>query len=342
VEAYFMEKKTNYLYIILAIIALLFVVGIISLSFGSINLSPLKVLKIIFFGEDVKQSLNVIIKQIRLPRIILSFLVGAGLSIAGVVFQGVIRNPMVDPYIVGISAGAGTGVTLAIVLNLQISFLFFNTIPLMAFFGSLITVYIVYNLAKTKDKVPVVTFLLAGVAVGFVLNAVMSFFMVIGTRDLSKIVYWLLGSLSTASWQDIRLMLPYFVVGNFIIIFFLKDLNLILLGERDAQHLGVDVEKSKRYLIIGASLVTASVVSVSGSIGFIGLIVPHIARMLVGPDHKKLFPTAAILGGIFLIVSDDLARILLAPMEIPVGIITALTGGPYFIYLLRKQKKEIW
>ncbi|HMA59895.1 MAG TPA: iron chelate uptake ABC transporter family permease subunit [Halanaerobiales bacterium] len=337
-----MEKKTNYLYIILAIIALLFVVGIISLSFGSINLSPLKVLKIIFFGEDVKQSLNVIIKQIRLPRIILSFLVGAGLSIAGVVFQGVIRNPMVDPYIVGISAGAGTGVTLAIVLNLQISFLFFNTIPLMAFFGSLITVYIVYNLAKTKDKVPVVTFLLAGVAVGFVLNAVMSFFMVIGTRDLSKIVYWLLGSLSTASWQDIRLMLPYFVVGNFIIIFFLKDLNLILLGERDAQHLGVDVEKSKRYLIIGASLVTASVVSVSGSIGFIGLIVPHIARMLVGPDHKKLFPTAAILGGIFLIVSDDLARILLAPMEIPVGIITALTGGPYFIYLLRKQKKEIW
>lgn len=337
-----MEKKMNYLYIILAIIALLFIVGIISLSFGSINLSPFKVLKIIFFGEEVKQSLNVIIKQIRLPRIILSFLVGAGLSIAGVVFQGVIRNPMVDPYIVGISAGAGTGVTLAIVLNLQISFLFFNTIPLMAFFGSLITVYLVYNLAKTKDKVPVVTFLLAGVAVGFVLNAVMSFFMVIGTRDLSKIVYWLLGSLATASWHDIKLMLPYFIIGNFIIVFFLKDLNLILLGERDAQHLGVDVEKTKRYLIIGASLVTASVVSVSGSIGFIGLIVPHIARMLVGPDHKKLFPTAAILGGIFLIVSDDLARILLAPMEIPVGIITALTGGPYFIYLLRKQKKEIW
>ncbi len=337
-----MENKINYFYIILAIILLLFVVGILSLSFGSINLSPIRVLKILFFDQEVRQSLNVIIKQIRLPRVLLSFLVGAGLSIAGVVFQGVIRNPMVDPYIVGISAGAGTGVTIAIVLNLQISFLFFSTIPLMAFFGSLITVYIVYNLAKTKDKVPVVTFLLAGVAVGFVLNAIMSFFMVIGTRDLSKIVYWLLGSLSTASWHDIKLMLPYFIVGNFIIIFFLKDLNLILLGERDAQHLGVDVEKSKRFLIIGASLVTASVVSVSGSIGFIGLIVPHIARMLVGPDHKKLFPTAAILGGIFLIISDDLARILLAPMEIPVGIITALTGGPYFIYLLRKTKKEIW
>ena len=337
-----MQKKTNYLFIILAIIVTLFVVGILSLSFGSVNLSPIKVLKILFFGEEVKQSLHIIIKQIRLPRIILSFLVGAGLSIAGVVFQGVIRNPMVDPYIVGISAGAGTGVTLAIVLNLQISFLFFSTIPLMAFFGSLLTVYIVYNLAKTKDKVPVVTFLLAGVAVGFVLNAVMSFLMVLGTRDIHKIVYWLLGSLSTASWQDIRLMLPYFIVGNFIVIFFLKDLNLILLGETDAQHLGVNVERSKKYLIVGASLITASVVSVSGSIGFIGLIVPHIARMLVGPDHKKLFPTAAILGGIFLIISDDLARILLAPMEVPVGIITALTGGPYFIYLLRKTKKEIW
>lgn len=337
-----MFDKLNYLHKIILIIVTLLLVAIISLSFGSLNLSPMRVMNILFSQGETSQSLNVIIKQIRLPRIILSFLVGAGLSIAGVVFQGVIRNPMVDPYIVGISAGAGTGVTLAIVLNLQFSFLFFNTLPLMAFIGSLITVYIVYNLAKTKDKVPVVTFLLAGVAVGFVLNALMSFLMVIGTRDLQKIVYWLLGSLSTASWSDIRLMLPYFLIGNIIIIFFLKDLNLILLGERSAQHLGVDVEKSKKYLIIGASLVTASVVSVSGSIGFIGLIVPHIARMLVGPDHKKLYPTAAILGGIFLIISDDLARIVLSPMEVPVGIITALTGGPYFIYLLRKTKKEIW
>src|SRR6056297_1539702 len=337
-----MKKQKSTFFIFTVVFCVLLITVLISISIGTTYIPVNKIINILFNMDQQKGTLDIKIKNIRLPRIILSFLVGAGLSIAGVVFQGVIRNPMVDPYIVGISAGAGTGVTIAIVLNLQISFLFFSTIPLMAFFGSLITVYIVYNLAKTKDKVPVVTFLLAGVAVGFVLNAIMSFFMVIGTRDLSKIVYWLLGSLSTASWHDIKLMLPYFIVGNFIIIFFLKDLNLILLGERDAQHLGVDVEKSKRFLIIGASLVTASVVSVSGSIGFIGLIVPHIARMLVGPDHKKLFPTAAILGGIFLIISDDLARILLAPMEIPVGIITALTGGPYFIYLLRKTKKEIW
>jgi len=337
-----MKKKINYFYLVLIIIAGLILVSIISLSLGSVNLSPYEVVKIIFSKKDMNNSLNVIINQIRLPRIILGFLVGAGLSIAGVVFQGVIRNPMVDPYIVGISAGAGTGVTIAIVLNLQFSFLFFSTIPLTAFVGALITVYIVYNLAKTNGKVPVVTFLLAGVAVGFVLNALMSFFMVIGTRDLQKIIYWLLGSLSTASWHDIKLMIPYFLIGNVMIIFFLKDLNLILLGETHAQHLGVDVEKTKRYLIVGASLITASVVSVSGSIGFIGLIVPHIARLLVGPDHKKLYPTAAILGGMFLIISDNLARILLAPMEIPVGIITALTGGPYFIYLLRKTKKEIW
>lgn len=337
-----MKEKLNYFYILLIITVILFLIGILSLSLGSINLNPIKVLKILFTDTEQSESLKIIINDIRLPRIILSFLVGAGLAMAGVIFQGVIRNPMVDPYIVGISAGAGTGITLAIVLNLQISFLFINTRPLMAFIGALLTVYVVYNLAKTKNKVPVVTFLLSGVAVGFVLNAVVSFLMVIGTKDISKIIYWLLGSLSTSSWTDIKIMLPYFIIGNIIIIFFLKDLNLILLGESHAQHLGVNVEKAKKFLIVGASLITASVVSVSGSIGFIGLIVPHIARMLVGPDHKKLYPAAALLGGIFLIISDDFARILLSPMEIPVGIITALTGGPYFIYLLRKTKKEIW
>lgn len=336
-----MEYNRRVLYIFAGIICLVFFVFLISICLGTTYISPMKVFRILFFSTELDKY-QIIIKNIRLPRIILSFLVGSGLAIAGVIFQGVIRNPMVDPYIVGISAGAGVGVTTAIVLGLSWTFLGIGTLPLMAFLGAGTTVYIVYQLARINNKVPVMTFLLAGVAMGFVLNAIQSFLMVMGTNDLHKIVYWLMGSLAGGSWKEIRLILPYYFAGLIPIIFYLKDLNIILLGEDDAYYLGVDVEKVKKILITGATLITAAVVSVSGSIGFIGLIVPHLARMLIGPDHRKLLPLAALLGGMMLLISDDLARSLLPPLEIPVGIITALAGGPYFIYLLRKKKDKVW
>ena len=336
-----MKKQRSSLFIFTIVFAVLLVTVLISISIGTTYIPFSKIINSLFNNNE-NNTLNIIIKNIRLPRIILSFLVGSGLAIAGVIFQGLIRNPMVDPYIVGISAGAGTGVTMAIVLNISWSFLWFDTLPLMAFLGALITVYIVYQLASVGNKIPVMTFLLAGVAISFVLNAIMSFLMIMGTNDVHKILYWVLGSIAGRGWQEIKTMLPYFIIGLIPIIFYMKDLNIILLGEENAHYLGVDVEKVKKILIVSASLVTASVVSVSGSIGFIGLVIPHIARMLIGPDHRKLIPLAGFLGGIFLLVSDDLARSLLPPLEIPVGIITALAGGPYFIYLLRKNKKEIW
>lgn len=337
-----MEFSKRNLYLFIGLVAGLIIVVLLSLSIGTAYIPANQIIKSLFGKRGGDGTYIVIIKQIRLPRIILSFLVGSGLAIAGVIFQGIIRNPMVDPYVVGISAGAGTGVTIAIVFNLGFSFLGISTIPLMAFLGAIITVYIVYNLARVGHKFPVMTFLLAGVAMGFLLNAIMSFLMVLGTNDLHKVVYWLMGSLATASWYEVKLVLPYYFLGLILIVLYLKDLNLILLGEENAQYLGVNVEKVKLILIIAATLITAAVVSVSGIIGFIGLIIPHIARMLIGPDHRKLLPLAALLGGIFLLISDDLARSLIPPLEVPVGIITALVGGPYFIYLLRKKKSEYW
>ncbi len=334
-------KIKRELYIFIVTIVLFICVFIVSMGMGTTFIPIRKIIDIIFFSSG-PETLKMIITEIRLPRIVLSLLVGSGLAIAGVLFQGIIRNPMVDPYIVGISAGAGTGVTITIVMGINLSILGFDTMPLMAFMGALITVYVVYQLAKVQNKIPVMTFLLAGVAMGFVLNAIMSFLMVLGTNDLHKIIYWLMGSLANSGWHEVKIMLPYYLIGLIPVLFFLKDLNIILLGEENARYLGVDVEKVKKILIVCATLLTAAVVSVSGSIGFIGLIIPHIARMLIGPDHRKLLPLAGFLGGIFLLISDDFARSLLSPLEIPVGIITALVGGPYFIYLLRKKKNEIW
>ena len=337
-----MDKKYKISLIYLFTILIVLFLGIISLLLGSSYIPPSDVFAFIFGTQEISRTSTIILAEIRLPRIILSFIVGAGLAAAGTVFQGVIRNPMVDPYIIGISAGAGTGVMLALLLGVEIVFWNFSSIPAFAFLGALLTVLLVYNLAKVGNKLPVLTFLLAGVAVSFILNSVMSFLMVIRTENLQQIIYWLMGSLAGSDWAAIKMILPYFIIGMIIIIYYLKDLNIILLGEESAGHLGVNVEKVKIILLGAASLITASVVSVSGSIGFIGLVVPHIARMIIGPDHRKLMPLAILLGGAFLLITDSLARTIMAPLELPVGIITALVGGPYFIYLLRRKTKDIW
>nr|WP_282550640.1 iron chelate uptake ABC transporter family permease subunit [Halonatronomonas betaini] len=320
----------------------MFLIFLLALMIGSTPIPIRTTIDSLFSFDSELTRFSVIIRQIRLPRVILSFLVGSALAIAGAVFQGIIRNPMVDPYIVGISAGAGTAATIAIIFNMTWSLFYFNTIPLFAFIGAIITVVLVYNISKVGNKIPVMNFLLAGVAIGFILDAIRSFLMVTGTNDMQQVVFWLMGSLAGTSWRDIRIVLPYYFIGLIPILLYIKDLNIILLGEDNAQTLGVEVEKVKKTLITSATLITAAVVSVSGSIGFIGLVMPHMARMLIGPDHRKLIPFAAILGGIFLMVSDMLARSLMPPLEIPVGIITAIAGGPYFIYLLRKNKSGGW
>lgn len=337
-----MEKQKKSILIFLAALFILILLAFLSLFVGATFINPTDIFAYLFKTDQVASSTAIIIGEIRMPRVILAFVVGAGLAVAGSVFQAIIRNPMVDPYIIGISAGAGTGVMLALFLGVEIAIFNLNSIPVFAFLGAVMTVFTVYNLAKVGNKLPVLTFLLAGVAVSFILNSLMSFLMVLRTENLQQLVYWLMGSLAGTAWSDLTMILPYFLFALIVIIFYLKDLNVLLLGEESAAHLGLNVEKTKVILLGAASLITAAVVSVSGSIGFIGLVVPHIARMIIGPDHRKLIPLAAIFGASFLLIADTVARTLMAPMELPVGIITALAGGPYFIYLLRNKSKNIW
>lgn len=344
-------SKANYgLIVIILSIVLIFSIGVFS-TIGTANVTVLETFKIIgakipFIHRyvdlsNIADSYQVIIWSIRLPRVLLGVLVGASLSIAGAAFQGMFKNPMADPYVIGISSGAALGATLGIVLKINISLFNISTISILAFLGALGAVTLVYNIARVKNKVPVTTLLLAGIAIGQFLTAIMSFLMVIYDKDMSKIIYWTMGSLSGKGWDPvIRFSIPL-IISMVIISFFARDLNIMLTGDESAQSLGVDVEKTKKYILILGTFITSMVVSISGIIGFVGLIIPHIVRLLVGPDHRILLPASALLGGVFMIFADTIARTIISPVEIPVGIITAIFGGPFFIYLLRDRKKRI-
>jgi iron complex transport system permease protein len=281
-----------------------------------------------------------IIIQIRMPRVLVGALVGAALAAAGVVFQGIFKNPMADPYVLGVSAGAAVGASLAIVLGVGFTFLGLNTVPILAFACSLIAVFIVYNISRVGSRVPVTTLLLSGIAVSIFLSAIVAILQVIAGGRLHVVVFWLMGGLSYVEWKDIWATLPLICIGTAATYFYARDLNILTLGEETAQHLGVDIEKVKKLLLIFGSLVTAAAVSISGLIGFIGLIIPHITRIVIGPDHRILLPTSIIVGASFLVICDALARVIVSPVELPVGVITALSGGPFFIYLLRRKKES--
>lgn len=288
--------------------------------------------------SDIAFSHQTIIWAIRLPRVLLGVLVGASLSMAGAAFQGMFKNPMADPFVIGISSGAALGATLAIILRASISFIGVSTISIFAFIGAMITVLIVYNIAKVKNKVPITTLLLSGIAIGQFLTAIMSFLMVVYSNDMSKIIYWTMGSLAGKGWEPmLKISIPV-IVSIILLNFFSRDLNIMLTGEESAKSLGINVERTKVYILILGTFMVSMVVSVSGIIGFVGLIIPHIVRIIIGPDHRILLPVSGLVGGIFMIFSDTLARTIISPVEIPVGIITALFGGPFFLYLLKKKK----
>lgn len=341
-------KTVNSKIAILSLIVLLFfAIGLFS-TIGTANVSVINTFKIIgskipFLKKhidisNISDAYMTIIWNIRLPRVLLGVLVGAGLSIAGASFQGMFQNPMADPYIIGISSGAALGASLAIILKTNISLFNITSISIFAFLGALFAVILVYSIARVGNKIPVTNLLLSGVGIGQFFTAIMSFLMVIHERDMAKIVYWTLGNLSGKGWDPIiKISLPA-IISMIAIGFFARDLNIMLTGEDAAQSLGVDVEKTKIYLIVICSLLTSIIVSVSGIIGFVGLIIPHMVRIILGPDHRVLLPASALLGGIFMIFADTIARTIISPVQIPVGIITALFGGPFFIYLLKTRR----
>jgi len=289
--------------------------------------------------DDVKISQQTIVLQIRLPRVLLAALVGIALAAVGATFQGLLKNPMADPYIIGVSSGAALGATIAIVTGLSAAG--YLAVPWMAFAGALISTYTVYNIARVGSRVPVYTLLLAGVALSAFMSAIMSFLMVLNSKEMQQVVFWLLGSFSARNWGHVQAAAPLIIIGVVVINCFARDLNIMLFGDHTAQHLGIDAEKTKKLLLTLGAFTAAAAVSVSGTIGFVGLIVPHGVRLVVGPDHRNLMPISALAGGIFMVITDTFARTFLGSMEIPVGIITAMLGGPFFIYLLkRKQRNE--
>lgn len=286
---------------------------------------------------DWPENYETIVFQMRLARVILAALVGAGLAASGVVLQGLLINPMADPYVLGISQGAALGATAAMLATGGILAMGIYSVPLIAFLGGLVTSIIVYNLARVGNRVQMSTLLLAGIAVGLFLSSITSYLMITSGQNVHQILFWMIGGFSGRGWDHVKVLLPYILTGYILMQIYARRMNVILLGEEQAQHLGIDVERMKKVLMAAATLTTASAVSVSGVIAFVGLIIPHAVRLMVGPDHRVLLPAAALTGAIFLIMADALARVIAVPEEIPVGIITALCGGPFFMYLLRKK-----
>lgn len=313
--------------------------ALLSLSLGTQGIPLSQVLGALIHPHQDDTGVRILL-ELRLPRVLLAALVGASLSLAGAAFQGVLRNPLADPYIVGTSAGAAVGASVAIVAGLGGGL---GTVgmakPFLAFVGALATMYLVYRLAEVDGTLPVEGFLLAGVVVGSFLWAFVSFMLAAARSRMEEIILWLMGDLSSADYAHVGVILPYLVLGAVGLFALSHAMNLLSVGEDSAAHLGISVEKTKMWIIILASLVTASAVSVSGLIGFVGFMVPHGMRSLWGADHRVLLPASALGGAIFLVLADLAARLLLSPAQVPVGVITALLGGPFFFALLRRRHR---
>jgi len=323
----------------------LIAVGVLAVSTGAVSIQLSKTWSILlhhFLGLTPSVEWtggdSTIVLDLRWPRVISGALVGAALSIAGAVLQALLRNPLADPYVLGISSGAAVGAILAILFGLGSTILGSYAIPGAAFGGALLTLLFVYFLARVQGRLPSQTMLLAGVIVSFFFSAIIMFLISITSDErLHSVTFWLMGNLEYIASQALGIIFLYLLCGSAVLFSLAKDLNLMALGEETASELGVEVERVKKTAFIFASLITGAVVSVSGLIGFVGLVVPHLVRMIWGPDHRFLIPASALLGALLLVLADTIARTIMAPSEIPVGVVTALGGAPFFIYLLRRK-----
>lgn len=336
--------------VLLVLVAALGACLLLATALGSVSIPISDVAKMIWnklsifdFAATWRSVDETIIFDFRLPRVIGGALVGAALATAGVLFQGLLRNPMADPYIIGTSAGAAFGVTIAMWLPLSMAFLGFGTVPVFAFVGAVTTVFLVYNLARVGSKTPIVSMLLAGFVVSAMLTALM--FLIIASSGrlssrLHSIYNFLMGGVSVSNWEQLAIIAPLIIGGIIVARLWAFHLNAFSLGEEGAASVGIDVERDKVLFLALGSVLTAAAVSISGLIGFVGLVIPHALRLVIGPDHRILIPGSALAGAAFLVTADMLARTLPATGEWPVGTITALIGAPVFIYLLRRGGKE--
>ncbi|NMB00297.1 MAG: iron ABC transporter permease [Firmicutes bacterium] len=322
----------------------LVLVVVVATALGSVRIPLADVLKIILaqlpgfknlIGTSWSAAQEAIVLRVRLPRVLLALVVGGGLSVAGVLFQGSLRNPLADPYIIGVSSGASLGATVGLLFFIPQGIVGFGFLPLFAFAGAMLATYVVSLLGQRKGRLEPTSLLLAGVAIGAFLTAIVSLLMVLRIQNLQDVYLWLMGSLSGRNWKHLVVATPYVFIGLILALWLAKDLNVYLLGEETAHSLGIDVQKLQRSVLIIGSLMAAACVAVSGVIGFVGLMVPHALRLVLGADHRRLTLHSFWVGAVFLLVADTLARTVLSPTELPVGIITAFVGGPFFIYLMK-------
>ena len=313
----------------------LVLVAFLSLVLGTTRISFGEVVSALFRTSDhTDDAVRTIILQIRLPRVLLAMIVGAGLSVAGATFQALLRNPLAEPYILGISSGGTVGALVAMMLGLGVSqFL----PPLFSFLGSLSVMLLVFTLGYRRGSLDTNALLLSGIMVGAFFSAMVLLFTAVMNQDIRTTYLWLIGNLGAAEIRSVVLLLPLMILAAGVLIAQARFFNLIATGDETAMHLGVEVERVKRISYLMASLVTGLSVSVSGVIGFVGLVVPHACRLMFGPDHRLLLPASFLAGAIYLLLCDLLSRVLLSPSEIPVGVVPAVIGAPVFIYLLKRR-----
>jgi iron complex transport system permease protein len=342
-------RSARALRVIAGLAASLILLMIFCLQLGTEYIGPSQMWQLLMSalkqGDWSRESIGttgMILFHVRLPRMLLSVIVGASLACIGVVLQALLRNPLADPYVVGVSSGAAFGAALAILFGIGTSFLALTALPLCAFAGGLLSLLLVYRLGATQGRLSIHSLLLAGVILNAIFSALIMFSTLLMDPNRSfGLMAWLMGTLTLHVSPGLTVLLGYILFGLVVLLSQLRALNLMTLGEEAARACGVDTERVKKVLFVTAALVTGAVVSVSGMIGFIGMVVPHAVRLLFGADHRLLFPASALVGGMALLLADTAARTLLAPTEIPVGIVTALAGGPLFLYLLLWRKDRL-
>lgn len=325
-----------------AVLVLCLQFGATSVDVGSVVTAIMHIIRGDVAGSPSQEASEIIMVQIRFPRVLMGFLVGASLAAVGVALQALLRNPLADPYVLGVSSGSALGVSVAILFGIGSTFMLLPILPLFGFAGGLLALLLIYRLAQSKGRLPIHSLLLAGVILNAILTAIIMFITSILEPNRSAgLMAWLMGSLTAPGYPALGVFLLYVV---FVLVALMRKaqlLNVLTLGEETARSLGVETEGVKKQLFVLSALLTGAIVSVSGMIGFVGMVVPHAVRLLIGSDHRLLLPASALVGGMFLALADTIARTVLAPGEIPVGIVTALAGGPFFLYLLLWRKDRM-
>lgn len=324
-------------------------IALLSVLLGSVNIPLQDFFAVLkervtsgFTLSQPQERFSNIIFQLRIPRTLLVMLVGAALATSGGAYQGLFQNPLADPYLIGVASGAGLGSIIAMTIRWPQDTLGYFAIPISAFVGAILAVVLVYSLAKVGKTIHNTTLILAGVAVSSFSNAVTSFLLINAGGELRRAIVWMMGGSTLIGWKPVLAASPYILLGILLLCSTGYQLNVLQFGDEEAQQMGVPVKKVRIFIILAATLTTAAAVAFAGTIAFVGLVVPHILRRFVGNDYRKILPLSALGGAIFLVASDIIARMLLAPQEIPVGIITILFGAPFFLFILRRTKRKMW